>query len=93
MIIDFTLEDIREVIREEIRETIRETIQKALVVPKNPDALLTRKEAAEYLTVKENTLAVWAMQGRGPPPVKLGSSTRYRRSVLDRFINANTMPR
>lgn len=55
--------------------------------------LLSRKEAAKMLGVRPNTLAVWAMKGTGPAPTKIGAKSMYRRSVLDEYINANTMPR
>jgi excisionase family DNA binding protein len=53
--------------------------------------LLTREEAAQYLNIKPQTLAVWHSTGRYDLPlVKLGArSVRYRRSDLDRFIAVN----
>ena len=86
LVTDFTIEDMRGLFQEEINKALASSF-------KSPDELLTRVEAAAYLQVKPNTLAVWAMKGKGPAPTKLGSSTRYRRSVLDQFINDNTMPR
>lgn len=47
------------------------------------DKLLTRKEAAEYLGVKESTLAAWASRRTTVPFVKLGRLVRYRKSSLD----------
>ncbi len=56
-----------------------------------PD-LLTRKEAAEYLGITVNTLAVWACAKRYPLPyVKIGRSVKYRRSDLDNFIKRRTI--
>jgi excisionase family DNA binding protein len=58
-----------------------------------PD-LLTREQAADYLGVAPQTLAVWAMAKNRPhrplPFVKIGRLVRYRRSDLDAFITANT---
>jgi excisionase family DNA binding protein len=52
--------------------------------------LLTREEAAAYLGVKENTLAVWSCSKRyNLPLVKVGRLVRYRVQDLDRFIEAN----
>lgn len=49
--------------------------------------LKSRREAAEYLGVAEQTLAVWACTGRYPlPMVKIGRRVKYRKSDLDRFI-------
>lgn len=50
--------------------------------------LLTRREAAAFLGVLEQTLAVWACTKRyNLPVVKVGSLCKYRRSDLERFVN------
>ena len=56
-------------------------------------ALLTRREAAQYLGVSASTLAVWACNHRyGLPYVKLGSRlVRYRKEDLDSFITSGRM--
>ncbi len=55
-------------------------------------SLLTREEAAEYLSVKPNTLAIWAMSGRGPALVKLNNRTvRYEMKALVDYVRANTI--
>lgn len=52
--------------------------------------LRSRNEAAEYLGVAPQTLAVWASTGRYPlPMVKIGRCVKYRQSDLDSFIEAN----
>lgn len=52
--------------------------------------LLSRAEAAAYLGVKPQTLAVWFSTKRYPLPlVKIGRYVKYRLSDLDAFINAN----
>jgi excisionase family DNA binding protein len=49
--------------------------------------LLTRREAATYLGVAEQTLAVWKCTGRRSLPfVKIGRLVRYRKVDLDAFI-------
>lgn len=49
--------------------------------------LLTRREAAAYLGVAEQTLAVWKCTGRRSLPfVKIGRLVRYRQADLDAFI-------
>ena len=54
--------------------------------------LLTRREAADYLNVKVQTLASWACSGRyGLPVVRFGRCVRYKKSVLDEFITAHTV--
>ena len=82
---EFTLDDMRQLVQEELR--------KILDVKQDTDKLLNREEAAELLGVQSNTLAVWAMKGTGPAPIKIGTRSMYRRSVLGAFINENTMPR
>jgi excisionase family DNA binding protein len=49
--------------------------------------LLTRREAAAYLGVEEQTLAAWKCTGRRSLPfVKIGRLVRYRKADLDAFI-------
>ena len=58
---------------------------------KLPDKL-TRDEAAEYLSIKPQTLAAWATTKRYDLPyVKVGRCVRYLRSDLDRFIESRTV--
>lgn len=53
--------------------------------------LLSRAEAAEYLGVKIQTLALWASTGRYSLPfVKVGRLSKYRQSDLDEFLARNT---
>ena len=85
MEIEITLDDMRQLIHDEL--------QKFLDVNQDADKLLSREEAAKMLGVKSNTLAVWAMDGRGPAPTKIGTKSMYRSSILGEFISANTMPR
>lgn len=63
----------------------------ASVVDLIAPALLTTAQAAEYLSIKPATLAVWRSTNRVQLPfVKLGGSggqVRYRRADLDAFIN------
>ncbi len=52
--------------------------------------LMTRKEAALYLRVKEHTLAVWHSTGRYQiRMVKMGRRCLYRRVDLDAFIQTH----
>ncbi len=49
--------------------------------------LLTRREAAAYLGVCEQTLAVWKCTKRHSIPcIKIGRLVRYRKADLDAFI-------
>ena len=51
-----------------------------------PDGRMTRKDAAKYLGRAEKTLAMWAMEGKGPPVHKSGGRCYYFRADLDAFI-------
>jgi len=54
--------------------------------------LLTREEAAEYLGLAVQTLAAWASTRRySLRYVKVGRNVRYRKSDLDRFLEARTV--
>jgi len=54
--------------------------------------LLDRRQAANYLGLAEQTLAVWLSTGRYPiPVVKVGRLVKYRRQDLDQFLKNRTM--
>ncbi len=51
--------------------------------------LLTEDQAAEFLSIKPQTLAVWRMTGRNDLPyVKVGRAVRYRRADLIAWIDS-----
>ena len=53
--------------------------------------LRSRREAADYLNVAPQTLAVWACTKRYDlPMIKIGRHVKYRQSDLDAFIARNT---
>ncbi|SOD17744.1 helix-turn-helix domain-containing protein [Nitrosomonas ureae] len=55
------------------------------------DPLFTPNETAEYLGVTEKTLAVWRCTGRyNIAFIKIGRLVKYRKSVLDSFIDSRT---
>ena len=57
----------------------------------NNNQLLTRRQASEYLGVKENTLAVWVCNKRyNLPIIKIGRLCKYRLSDLEKFIEERT---
>ena len=84
---------ITEISCDEMRQLIHDELRKFLDVKQDADKLLSREETAEMLGVKSNTLAVWAMEGKGPAPTKIGTKSMYRQSVLEAYIIVNTMPR
>ena len=55
-------------------------------------SLLSRKEAAEYLGVSEQTLAIWKCTQRyALPVVKVGRLAKYRKTDLDEFIRSRVV--
>ena len=51
-----------------------------------PDGRMTRADAARYLGHATKTLAMWALDGKGPPSVKVGGRCFYYKEKLDAFI-------
>ena len=51
-----------------------------------PDGRMSRRDAARYLGLKERTLTAWAMEGKGPPVVRVGGRRFYRKKDIDDFI-------
>lgn len=51
--------------------------------------LLTEKESADYQRRSRRTLARERSEGRGCPYVRIGSRIFYRKTDLDRFIEAH----
>lgn len=55
-------------------------------------SLLTREEAAEFLRVKPQTLAMWHSTKRySLPVVKVGRLAMYRLTDLEQFIESRTI--
>jgi predicted DNA-binding transcriptional regulator AlpA len=54
--------------------------------------LLTREQAAEYLSVSVATMARWACERQGPPYVKIGrganASVRYPSDLIDEYVDS-----
>lgn len=54
--------------------------------------LLTRPQAAEYLGVTSQTLAIWACTKRyNLPFIKVGRLVKYRKTDLDAFLVSRTI--
>jgi excisionase family DNA binding protein len=54
--------------------------------------LLSRREAAAYLGVSEQTLAIWKCTGRyNLACVKVGRLVKYKKSDLDDFIQRRSI--
>lgn len=53
--------------------------------------VMTPDQAAEYLGIAKQTLAVWRSKGRYDLPfIKMGRRVRYRKTDLDRFLEGRT---
>ncbi len=52
----------------------------------DPDELIPSGDTARELKLKEQTLAVWRSQGRGPKFYKVGRSVFYRRSDISAWL-------
>ena len=56
------------------------------------DPKLTENEAAEFLGIKPQTLAVWRSTHRYDLPyIKVGRLVRYQFSALKKFLTENTV--
>jgi excisionase family DNA binding protein len=56
----------------------------------NLNQLLTRKEAAQFLGVRENTLATWVTNKRyNLHFYKVGRLVKYKISDLEKFVQEN----
>ncbi len=51
-----------------------------------PDGRMDRENAARYLGRRPKTLAMWKLEGKGPPAHKAGGRVFYLRKELDAFL-------
>jgi len=54
--------------------------------------LLSTFQAADYLGVPRETLAVWRMRKTGPRYSKIGRHVKYRQADLDAWVESRTIP-
>ncbi len=54
-----------------------------------PDGRMKREDAAAYLGLKPKTLAMWAVEGKGPKSVRVGGRRFYYKAALDAFIQGD----
>ncbi len=54
------------------------------------DEIMTLEEVARYLKLKPQTVYKWAQEGQ-IPGAKLGKEWRFRRSILDEWIDASIL--
>ena len=55
-----------------------------------PDPLLTIDDVATWLGKPKNTLYAWHSRGKGPRAIRVGNTLRYRRSEVERWLDAHT---
>lgn len=55
------------------------------------DRLFNPREAAEYIGLQEQTLAVWRMDGKNLDYIKVGRSVKYRQSTLEEYLKRQTI--
>lgn len=61
------------------------------MTPFSPNQLLTRKQVADILGIKEKTLANWKCTGRyNLACIKIGKLVRYKMSELEKFLEKGT---
>ena len=53
-----------------------------------PDGRMDRENAARYLGYRPKTLAMWALEKKGPRSVKVGGRVFYFREDLDAFVQS-----
>jgi len=53
-----------------------------------PPEIMTSDETAEYLRVSKSTLYAWQYHGTGPRASRVGKHLRYRKSDVDRWLDA-----
>jgi hypothetical protein len=53
---------------------------------------MARGDAALYLGHQPKTLAMWALQGKGPRSLKVGGRVFYFKEDLDAFVRGVKLP-
>lgn len=54
------------------------------------DRLMTLAELSEMLGIPVNTLYGWRCRGEGPPGYRIGRHIRYRRAVVETWLETQT---
>lgn len=53
------------------------------------DSLMTIQDVADYLGVARHTVYQWRYRGEGPIGFRVGGQVRYRRELVDEWIEAH----
>ena len=72
-----------------MEKTISEAVIEQIRVRVLPDGRMTRQDAATYLGNEPKTLAMWALEGKGPKSIRVGGRCFYFKDALDAFIQSD----
>lgn len=56
----------------------------------DPEPLLTVEQVAHWIGKPKATLYAWRTRGLGPRAIRVGNVLRYRRSEVERWLDADT---
>lgn len=65
---------------------------KRMTTTEAPERLMTLNELSEMLGVPVSTLYAWRYRGEGPAGYRIGRHVRYRRSVVEAWIESQADP-
>ncbi len=65
---------------------MQEAVHEILKADVQSDRLLTTQDAANYLSIKVQTLSLWRSHGKGPSYIKLGGVVRYEMEVIRNYL-------
>ena len=66
----------------EVVNTVAEPVRVRVL----PDGRMSRPDAAKYIGRAVKTLAMWGLEGKGPPSVLVGGRRFYYKADLDNYI-------
>ena len=72
-------------------QTSYETQNEKPAIEMTDNEIMTLEEVAAYLKLKPQTIYTWA-QEKKIPAAKLGKEWRFKRSIIDRWINQHFAP-
>ncbi|MBU1140883.1 MAG: helix-turn-helix domain-containing protein [Proteobacteria bacterium] len=72
---------------EKNQEYLQVILEKLDAMSQTLPKLMTTKEVAEYLNVKEQTLSLWRTAGTGPGYRKINKCVRYSIEDVKKYLN------
>jgi excisionase family DNA binding protein len=67
-------------------------MSKRPIVTEPPERLMTLADLSEMLGVPVTTLYAWRCRGEGPSGYRIGRHVRYRRSLVEAWIEGQADP-